>query len=334
MMCILSACSKETELIKTDYVSMPQYESLDVEPMDLDDEKIKTDVEDELAELVQQHTTYTDVEGRSIETGDSVVVDVILNPSVSSDYPFSGGPLNDYRVQVGDKHAPIFTESLIGHSIGDVYQWEGTLPDNYEPEELAGIKVRFDITIKAVQIAKIPKVDDAFAAKVSDTATTVKELKHELTEQMADIYKKDISEINNVRTWISMIDQANITTYPQDRFDDVKSRMITTVKTEADANNQSYEEYIQTQYDLSVTEYEANLDIDVKSYLKEVLVAEAILEQEKHTITDAEYSAAKDTLVQQYSYESEQDLTANLTETQIQELITIEVAKNLLVDRI
>lgn len=333
MMFTVSGCSKTKEPIQNDYVSIPAYETLDADTASVDKDEIQNDVEQELQNLIDQHTTYTDVEGRGIEAGDSVVIDYIMNTTVESEF-FVGGPVKDSRIEVGDEYAPIFAESLIGHQVGDVYTWEGTLPDNYAPEALAGTDVSFDITVKAVQTANVPEINDAFAAEVSKTATTVKELKKELTERMTDIQKQDLFALTTTEAWIKVLNESEVTTYPQGRFDQKKQQLIDSVKEEAESIGASYDEFVQTQYEMSVAEYEANLDLDVKSYLKEVLVAEAILEQEKHTITNDEYAAAINALKQQYSYESEHELKENLSETEVTDLVTIEVAKTILANKI
>lgn len=326
MVLLVPGCSKNAEPIQTDYVSIPDYRTMDVDEVKLDKDAVAEDVESEIQRLVDRETVYTDVEGRAVKKGDFVVVDYIINTSAED---FVGGPVTDARIQVGEEHAPVFAESLIGHSVGDTYTWDGEIPEDYVNELIAGTSVSFEITVKAIQTADIPKVDDAFASKVSSTAKTVDDLKDELAESMEELHRQEAEDILKTSGWIQFLDGSEVTEYPEGRIDQKKNQIIEDTKSAANGAGQAYEEFVQEQYQMSVSEWEAGLDMDVKSALKEVLVAEAVLKSEEYTLSEADYKAAFPVLMRQYGYETEEALRAGLSGTGLDDLVTIEVAKGL-----
>jgi trigger factor len=120
-------------------------------------------VEQALSQLRERAARYEPVEGRGVETGDSVVID--LERTARGE---DGAPQTDKHdavsVDIGaPANPPGFDEALIGLNAGDRKSFDVTYPDDYAIQELAGSTVKYDASVKAVRIRAVPALDDEFA---------------------------------------------------------------------------------------------------------------------------------------------------------------------------
>ncbi len=52
---------------------------------------------------------------------------------------FEGGSGTDYPLTIGSgQFIEGFEDSVIGHNIGDTYDWEGSFPEDYQNTDVAG----------------------------------------------------------------------------------------------------------------------------------------------------------------------------------------------------
>ena len=64
---------------------------------------------------------------------------------------FDGGSSTDYPLEIGsNSFIEGFEDSIIGHKIGDTFDWNGKFPENYGSSDLAGKDVTFTITVKSI----------------------------------------------------------------------------------------------------------------------------------------------------------------------------------------
>jgi trigger factor len=120
-------------------------------------------VEQALSQLRERAARYEPVEGRGVETGDSVVLDLertAMGPN--------GAPQTDKHdsvsVDIGaPANPPGFDEALIGLNPGDRKTFDVSYPDDYAIRELAGSSVQYDASVKSVRTRAVPALDDEFA---------------------------------------------------------------------------------------------------------------------------------------------------------------------------
>ncbi|MCH9753646.1 MAG: trigger factor, partial [Alphaproteobacteria bacterium] len=112
---------------------------------------------------------------------------------------FPEGKVTDKQLTLGaNEFIPGFEDGLIGVKAGDKKTLDLTFPKEYWKKELAGKKVKFDVTVKEVSDVKIPAVDDELAKKfqlkdLKDLNTKVKEsiIKH-YEDMSHNLVKKDL----------------------------------------------------------------------------------------------------------------------------------------------
>jgi len=133
--------------------------------------------------LRERGARYEPVEGRGVEHGDSVLMDLVRtagggSPIVLTDAAadFAEGPKSDNHqnvtVDIGaTANPPGFDEALLGLTAGDDKTFDITYPDDYAIKELAGTTVKYDVTVKALRKRIVPQLDDEFAKDLGDFAS-------------------------------------------------------------------------------------------------------------------------------------------------------------------
>ena len=143
-------------------------------PVAVDDEE----VDQVLEQMRERAARYEPVEGRPIEAGDTVQLDLDRNalgpePSAQakSDEPRSEHHEN-ISVEIGaTANPPGFDEQLIGMDIGDEKTFSLTYPDDYAIKELASTAVEYRVKVRGVKRRNVPELDDEFAKDVGDFDT-------------------------------------------------------------------------------------------------------------------------------------------------------------------
>jgi trigger factor len=163
-----------------------------------------TAVDQALSGLRERSARYEPVEGRGVEKGDSVLMDLVrtaktqLKPEVEED----GTTLESAAAPTSDNHQnvtvdigapanpPGFDDQLLGLSQGDDKTFDITYPDDYAVKELAGTTVTYEVTVKALRKRIVPSLDDEFAKDLGDfesldalRARVRGDLEHEATHE-------------------------------------------------------------------------------------------------------------------------------------------------------
>lgn len=139
-------------------------------------------VEAALAQLRERGARYEPVEDRGIETGDSVVMDLVRTAQKKVEAPLivvpGQGPAapetetdkhDNVTVDIGGAaNPPGFDEALVGLSAGDDKSFDVSYPADYTIAELAGTTVKYDVSIKAVRKRVVPELDDEFAKDLGE----------------------------------------------------------------------------------------------------------------------------------------------------------------------
>ena len=142
-------------------------------------------VDQALSGLRERGARYEPVEDRGVEMGDSVLMDLVRTtrsePGIvltDADAPLvdSEGPTSDNHqnvtVDIGAAaNPPGFDSELTGLAAGAQKTFDVNYPDDYAIKELAGTKVSYDVTIKAIRKRIVPELDDEFAKDLGDFAS-------------------------------------------------------------------------------------------------------------------------------------------------------------------
>jgi trigger factor len=133
-------------------------------------------VEEALNGLRDRSARYEPVEGRGVERGDSVLMDLIRTAEADPTEDEGGGRKSDTHesvtVDIGaSANPPGFDDELMGLEAGAHKTFDIRYPGDYAIKELAGKTVNYDVTMKAVRTRIVPALDDEFAKDVGDFAS-------------------------------------------------------------------------------------------------------------------------------------------------------------------
>ena len=135
-----------------------------------------------LTELRRRFAVLEPVD-RPIEWGDTVRADVKVEiegeaaPHEESDAEFA-------LREDGMVLLPGFSEALIGRERGGPQEFETTLPEEDLPENLAGKKASYTVTIHEVKQEILPEPDDEFAVSLDDGFETIEALKERIDSDL------------------------------------------------------------------------------------------------------------------------------------------------------
>jgi len=133
-------------------------------------------VDEALENLRTRAARYEPVEGRGIESGDSVVLDMkrtaIGAPAAEGDAA-PAEPSADRHDNVtvdvgGSANPPGFDENLIGMQVGEAKAFDVAYPADYTISELAGTTVKYEVEVKAIRTKVTPPLDDELAKDLGD----------------------------------------------------------------------------------------------------------------------------------------------------------------------
>ncbi len=139
-------------------------------------------VEEALQSLRDRSARYEPIEeGRGVETGDSVLLDmkrtahpVAAEGGESGDKPAE--PSTDRHTDVtvdigGPANPPGFDDALAGMRVGETKVFDINYPADYTVAELAGTTVTYDVEVKAIRTRVVPDLDDEFAKDMGEFAS-------------------------------------------------------------------------------------------------------------------------------------------------------------------
>ncbi|QYK02618.1 trigger factor [Shewanella psychrotolerans] len=140
------------------------------------------DVDSMIETLRKQHATFEAVDREAAE-GDKAKIDFV--GSIDGE-EFEGGKAEDFELQLGSgRMIPGFESGVEGHKAGEEFEIEVTFPEDYHAENLKGKVAKFAITLKEVQAANLPEVNDEFAKLFGVEEGGLEALKAEITKNMS-----------------------------------------------------------------------------------------------------------------------------------------------------
>ncbi len=135
--------------------------------------------------LLEQHATFTSVEGRSLADGDYAQVSLDGKPK---DGPKEGQDkpvhMDEVLVEIAGKNTmPEFTENLRGASPGDERVFEVTYAQDASEQRLAGKTFTYTVKVQSIKQKSLPELDDQFATQLGEFKT-LDEVRQRIREGM------------------------------------------------------------------------------------------------------------------------------------------------------
>lgn len=155
-----------------------------VDPGDLADVRLQTssvnvtedEVDQALSRLRERLARVEPVSDREAQQGDTVVMDLtrrrLTGPQGAEIEAEEPEAHTDVSAEIGaSANPPGFDENLLGLQPEASKTFEITFPSDYEVEELAGARMEYAITVKALRRRVLPDLDDEFAKDLGEFAS-------------------------------------------------------------------------------------------------------------------------------------------------------------------
>jgi len=139
------------------------------------------EVDEAMGRLREQQATYNAVEDRELQDGDFAQVVLVGTPQSGEGKPVT---MDDVLVEIGGgSTVREFSDNLRGARPGAERRFDVTYPDDFSDHRLAGKKLAYAITIKAIKQKVLLELNDDFA-KTAGEFQTLQELRTKVREQL------------------------------------------------------------------------------------------------------------------------------------------------------
>lgn len=267
--------------------------------------KIDTTATDEEVEIAinqerENNARVINVEDRSIESGDTAVIDY---EGFVDGVAFEGGKGENHPLEIGSgSFIPGFEDQLIGKNIGDDVEVNVTFPEEYHSEDLAGKAAVFKVKVHEIKTKEIPELDDEFAQDVSEFDTVAEyrdSVKAKLEERKATEAKRaqEDEALKKIVEKSEMdIPEAMIETQCEDMINQFAQQMA--------QQGLSMDQYMQFS-GMTIEQLKEQVRPEALERIQSELVLEAIAKEEKIEITDEDIDAEIEKMAEMYNMEAD-----------------------------
>ena len=151
-------------------------------------EKLQAEVTDSAIDktldiLRKQRRTFAQrAQDASAEDGDRVTVD--FEGKIDGE-PFEGGKAEDFQFLVGEgQMLKEFEDAVRGMKSGESKTFPLAFPEEYHGKEVAGKTADFLVTVKKIEAANLPEVNDALAKSLGVAEATVEGLRADIRKNL------------------------------------------------------------------------------------------------------------------------------------------------------
>ncbi len=293
-------------------VKLAEYKGVSYEPTDttVTDE----DVQYQLDNLVSQNSTTEQIMTGTATWGDAVNIDYT---GYINDEAFEGGDTQGKGTVItlgSSGYIDNFDEQIVGHKPGDSFDVNVTFPDDYGSTELAGKPAVFKTTLNYIEGEQItPTVDDSFIASATDGEySTIEDYKKGTKEQL----EKDKTE-NGLSTdkraiLQKVIDETTIVEYPEQEIQDRIDTVIAQYEDYAASNGVDLDTLLGYYFGYDEETFRSTIKTAVESFIREKMVVVAIADAENITVSEEEYNAKVQELLEQTGFNDVSQLNAQL----------------------
>lgn len=309
-------------------VTLGEYLGVEIEKTDA--KVTADDVKAELEKVREQNARLVDVTSRGVKDKDQAVIDF---EGFVDGVPFEGGKGTDYPLTIGS-HSFIdnFEEQLIGAKIGKEVEVNVTFPENYQAAELAGKPATFKVTVKAIKVKELPKLDDDFAKDVSEFDTLADyeaDIKKNLTEKKKEEAKRE----KEAKAVAKAVENASMD-IPEGMIKLQVNNMVNEFAQRLQMQGLSIDQYIQYMGS-NHQQFMESLKPEAVTRIKNSLVLEAVVKAENITATEDDFEEEVKRMADMYKMEVDKvkEILGDNEKEQIMSDLAIQKAAELIASK-
>ena len=327
---IMTGCSSNDA--SNDYVTVGGYKGVEVDDVEEPAEVTDDDVDNYIKAVRNQYATSEQITDRGVIAGDTVNIDFVGKMDGEA---FDGGSAEGYDLTIGSgSFIEGFEDSIIGHTPGETFDWNGKFPDDYSNNpDLAGKDVTFTITVNYINGETIlPDLDDDFVKQVSDKSKTVDEYKKEIKKQLEESNTTDYDSQLQDEAWNAVLEKAEVKKYPDGDVENIENQIKEQYQNAADSYGLAFEDFLAQYYSLTEDDFNKQVTDAAKETVKQRLVAKAIADKEKLTPSKKELNKEYEKLAEQYGYKDVDALKEIADDDTLENIVITNKVKEYLAD--
>ncbi len=249
------------------------------------------EVEERIQNILAANPEIIEITDRPAQEGDTVNIDFV---GMKDGEAFQGGTEEGVDLVLGSgSFIDGFEDGLIGAYTGEERSLNLTFPEDYNPADLAGQDVVFDVTVNKIEEKKSAVLDDAFVQRVSDFST-VDEFRADTLATMQNEKEQSAEQQMQTDAFMAAMDNSEFS-------------LNEAAVNQLYENQLSYYENMLPTYGFTMEtyaslmgktedEFKELLKEDSESIIKQQLLIDAIAEKEGFTVDDTD----RENLAEQY----------------------------------
>jgi trigger factor len=177
-------------------------------------EKLATEVSDSAIDktldiLRKQRRTFSQrAQDAAAQDGDRVTVD--FEGKIDGE-TFSGGKAENYQFLVGDgQMLKEFEAAVRGMKSGESKTFQLAFPADYHGKDVAGKSADFMVTVKKIEAANLPEVNEALAKSLGIAEATVEGLRADIKKNLEREVKSRLLARNKQAAMAALVDKAEL----------------------------------------------------------------------------------------------------------------------------
>ena len=284
-------------------VKLGKYKGIELEKSE--HEVTEDSIKHELDQMAERNARMVSVTDRAAEKGDTAVIDFV---GTVDGVAFEGGKAENHELELGSgSFIPGFEDQVIGMKAEEKKDVKVKFPEEYFSKELAGKDAVFAVTVHEIKKKELPKLDDEFAKDVSEF-DSLKELKADIkSKQEKDNELKVKSETEEAAVK-AVTDLAEVE-IPSGMVEIELDNMVEDMNRRLSYQGVSFEQYL-NMIGKKMADFRKESEESAKSSVKMRLVLEAIFNDAKLAVEDAEIDSKVKELAEAYG-RKEDELKAN-----------------------
>jgi len=237
------------------------------------------EIETQLKMLQKQNAELKTVEEkRAVRNGDIVIIDY---EGFRDGKPFEeAGKTENFQVEVGSgRILEDFDQALVGMEPNGTTEFDVSFPEDYYNKGLAGLEVRFKVSLKEIKEEVLPEMDDTFAKSVGEYET-LDALKETIKKGLERRYEMQSERQLREDVIDTLVAQSDFE-LPEGLVEEELSALVVDAQNHMAQRGMSLEQSGQTLEGLS-TKFQPVAERKVREYL----LLQKVIEQEEIAVTD------------------------------------------------
>lgn len=263
------------------------------------------EIDEEIARICSRFADVVVKENGTVVEGNTAVIDF---DGFVDGKPLEGGSGKSYPLEIGSHtFIPGFEEGIVGMGVNETKDLDLEFPKEYT-KELAGKKVKFTVTVKEIKERVLPELNEDFYADLGyEDIKTEADFKKEVKKAIEDRKEEEVKNkyIDEVLEAAAKNMKAEIN---EEIIDDEVHRMMHQFEEQLRMQGLNLDQYFQftgqTHDDMH-----KQMEPEAEKRVKYRYLIEAVADEEKIEINDADAEAEATKMAENYGIDKEEFLT-------------------------